>query len=184
VAHAKTQSTGNYAMPSVPAGSYTVEFVGCPNPYWVYQYYNDQYSLATATPVTVTAGSTTTGINAQLVLGGQITGTVTDNSSPPVALAKICVTATFAGDSSGGPSVHASSSLPTSFATTTNSSGGYAINGVPAGPYNMAFTDCHKHRYVVISASRYIQVSAGSTTANVNATMGLPGQITGTAQRH
>jgi hypothetical protein len=180
VGHAKTVANGTYAVPTLAAGSYTVEFIGCPSPYWVTQYYNDQYSLGSATAVIVVTGVTTTGINAQMVPGGQITGTVTDNSPSPVPLANICVTATFGGDKLGPPSAPASSSLPTSFATNTNVSGNYSINGVPAGPYNMGFTDCHAHRYVVISAVRFIQVNAGSTTASVNATMALPGEITGT----
>ncbi len=179
--HAKTNATGAYSIPAVAAGTYVVKFVGCPSPYWVYQYYNDQYSTASANPVTVTAGVTTAGINAQLVLGGQITGSVTDNSSPPVPLANMCVSAVFGG---GGapvlPSVQGSTPLPTSFATQTNSTGGYVINGVPAGPYNMGFTDCHKHKYLFVSGSSFIQVNAGATTASVNAVMGLPGQITGT----
>lgn len=179
--HAKTNAMGTYSIPAVAAGTYVVKFVGCPSPYWVYQYYNDQYSTASANAVTVTTGITTAGINAQLVLGGQITGSVTDNSSPAVPLANMCVSAVFGG---GGapvrPSVQGSTPLPTSFATQTNSTGGYVINGVPAGPYNMGFTDCHKHKYVFLSGSRFIQVNAGATTAGVNAVMGLPGEITGT----
>jgi hypothetical protein len=56
-----TGSTGTYAMAVAAAGSYNVVFEDGTAPY---QWYNDEASEATANPVNVTAGATTSGINA------------------------------------------------------------------------------------------------------------------------
>ena len=62
-------SNGSYSIPLLP-GSFTVEFTYCgstsTSPY-APQWYNDQSSLASANPISITAGSTVTGISATLV---------------------------------------------------------------------------------------------------------------------
>ena len=55
------------------------------------EYYSDKLTFQTADRVTVADGTTTTGIDASLVDGGKITGTVTDPSGKP--LSGMCVVA-------------------------------------------------------------------------------------------
>ncbi|MCI5157593.1 MAG: carboxypeptidase regulatory-like domain-containing protein [Candidatus Electrothrix sp. AUS1_2] len=77
-------STGEYTVRGLPAGGYTVKFWAFLTEY-VTAWYNDTLSRNTATSVSVAqGGSETLGINAQLVLGGKISGTVTDIDGNPV----------------------------------------------------------------------------------------------------
>src|SRR5205085_2714825 len=61
---------------------------------YVDQWWNDAASFDSATPVNLVAGVATTGIDAQLVVAGAITGTVTDRAAHPVE--GVCVQATTA----------------------------------------------------------------------------------------
>ena len=183
VGKATTSATnGTYSVKGVSPGTYAVRFTPCAtNPsfvYYVTQYYNDESSLDAADPVTVTAGSTESGIDAAMELGGQISGTVTDSSDSP--LDAVCVSADLEGGGGGG-GVRQSSTADndqTEFSTTTNSTGQYALDGIPAGQYSMSFVDCGHRGYLPTYASG-IGVSPGSTTEQA-ATMDLPATITGT----
>jgi hypothetical protein len=103
VASTQTVSSGAYALLGVPpgtepTGSVKVGFsTGCGASNYLPQYYNAQPSLASANPVTVTAGVTTSGINAAMVAGagGQITGTVLSRAASR-PLEGICAQATNA----------------------------------------------------------------------------------------
>src|SRR5271165_353651 len=145
----------------------------------VLEYYNGKPSLASADPVGVTAGATTSGVNAAMVAGGQITGTVTD-SATRAALAGICVQAS---DSSGGEVA----------STQTNSSGVYTLSALPTGSYRVGFADCaagpdNAGTYVTqyyngkatLASADPIAVTAGTTTSGINAAMVTHGEITGT----
>jgi hypothetical protein len=181
LASAQTNSSGAYTLSSVAAGSAQVGFSsGCGASNYLTQYYNGQSSLASADPVGVTAGATTSGINAAMVVGGQITGTVTD-SATKAALAGICVQA---NDSSGGEVA----------STQTNSSGVYTLSALPTGSYHVGFADCaagpdNAGTYVTqyyngkatLASADPIAVTAGTTTSGINAAMVTHGQITGTA---
>jgi len=75
-----TDSNGEYTIYSLATGSYKVEF--SPSSYgdsknYLDQFYNNQTSLDSATPINVTDGQPTPNINAVLQPGGQITGRVT-----------------------------------------------------------------------------------------------------------
>lgn len=100
---ATTDINGTYTIKSVAAGTYTVEFGGCGTlqGHYLIQSYDHQSSVTTASPVTVTPGHTTTGIDAALVTGGIITGKVTAMVGGK-ALAEVCVLAQTAG-TSGAP---------------------------------------------------------------------------------
>ena len=67
-----TDSTGHYSLPGVPTGTYTVTFSDCTGGQHLQQYFNGQSDPAATTAVAVTAGSSTTGINATLASGGAI----------------------------------------------------------------------------------------------------------------
>jgi putative cell wall-binding protein len=90
--------------------------------------YNNASTLATATPVTVVVGPVG-GVNAQLAVGGQISGQVTNASGSPVEGAD--VTAFPMGDV---PSV--------STTTQTDANGDYTLLGFATGSYAVEFNDC------------------------------------------
>ena len=180
LASAQTNSSGAYTLSSVPAGSAQVGFSsGCSASNYQTQYYKGKPSLASADPVGVTAGATTPGVNAAMVPGGQISGTVTD-SATKAALAGICVQAF---DSSGGEVA----------STQTNSSGVYTLSALPTGSYHVGFADCtagpdnagtyvtqyYKGKATLASADP-VAVTAGTTTSGINAALVTHGEITGT----
>ncbi|HTU15940.1 MAG TPA: CARDB domain-containing protein [Solirubrobacterales bacterium] len=92
------------------------------------EFYDNRRTLAEATPVSVTDGVATTGIDARLGVDGGISGTVTDSSG--AGLGGICVEAHYSGGYPAGTVGH------------TSSSGQYQVNGLGAGPYWLKFSDC------------------------------------------
>ena len=175
LASAQTNSNGAYTLSSVPAGSAQVGFSsGCGASNYLAQYYNAKPSLASADPVSVTAGATTPAINAAMVAGGQITGTVTDRATN-TALAAICVQVY---NSSGAVAA----------STQTNSSGVYTLSALPTGSYHVGFLDCNADTYVTqyynrkttLASADPVAVTAGTTTSGINAALVAHGEMTGT----
>ena len=76
---ATTADDGTYTITGLATGSYDVEFTdACGSTGdFLLQWYDDHATELTSTPVSVTAGSTVTSINAALQTGGAISGTVT-----------------------------------------------------------------------------------------------------------
>ena len=165
----KTNSSGVYTASQLAPGSYKVEFSDCAGGGHAGQFWNNKPSLSTATLVTVTAGATASGINAKLVAGGNISGTVSSSSGP---LAGICVFPFQTGQTS---------SLA---GTTTDSQGKYTLTGLAGGvTYQIQFQDCATGTYAgqwynnQPSQATANSVSAG--TAGVNATMVQAGAFSG-----
>ncbi len=123
-ASALTNANGEYVVEGLPEGTYKVGFSPSGSNY-LSQYYNGQETFSAATPVLVSAGTTTLGINVTLVEGGRISGTVTD-AYAHTGLSKIEVTAQGPGGEFG-------------FALT-NDNGEYAIAGLRAGSYKVRFS--------------------------------------------
>src|SRR5207248_444994 len=169
-------ATGHYSIAGLATDSYSVQFSDCGGTGYVTQFYNNQSSFSSANPVSVTAGATTANINAAMVLGGTITGTVTDNAATPAPLANICVDAmpSIVGGSGG-------------FAQT-DASGSYTIVGLATASYSVQFSDCDNGGYVTQyynnqpnqSSANLVSVTVGATTANINAAMMQGGSIAGT----
>jgi hypothetical protein len=120
-----TNANGEYTIEGLPEGEYKVGFFPT-NSTYLSQYYNGQTSLTSANPVLVTAGVTTTGINATLIEGAKISGTVTDAYSHG-RLAKIRISA-FSASGEGGFGF-----------SETNANGEYTITGLPTGSYKVGF---------------------------------------------
>ena len=82
-----TNSSGNYTIPSLPAGEYMVAaFPGLTSAAYINQIYNNTMNYMEATPITVGASGTVSGINFQLAQSGVITGRVTDSATgDPIA---------------------------------------------------------------------------------------------------
>jgi len=89
-------SNGEYEISGLASGSYTVEFspgylcIGCGQENYITRYYDEEASLAEAEAVPVTAGSTTSGIDARMAQGGEITGTVIDGYGYGIENLEVC----------------------------------------------------------------------------------------------
>ncbi|MCU1429015.1 MAG: hypothetical protein JWL83_3015, partial [Actinomycetia bacterium] len=96
VAQATTDATGAYTLATVPTGNVDMQFIGsglCPGGVGVNvvtQWFNNQPTQASATPVTVVTGSPTLNVDAAMVAGGSISGTVTA-AAGGAGLSGICV---------------------------------------------------------------------------------------------
>jgi hypothetical protein len=131
---ARTDATGRYTVDGVPAGAWTVEFVpddGCigQDTADAFQYYSNASTPAGATPVTVVAGETTSGIDATLIAGATIKGTVRDAGLTP--LSGVCV---VLEDTAGQPVLR----------QPTNPDGDYVLDQLPPGGFILQFIadDC------------------------------------------
>jgi Carboxypeptidase regulatory-like domain len=186
---ASTNASGEYTLTGLASSSYKVVFSTdkdcgslCPvQDNYLTQYYNGKPSFAEADAVPVTAGSTTSGIDAQMAEGGRITGKVT-NVSGGVAIEGIdvCASQTGGGDLEG--------------CASTNSDGEYMVPALPSGSYDVVFfagevckSTCPRQNYITqyyngkpsLAAVEAVQVTAGSTTSEIDAQMVEGGQITG-----
>lgn len=163
---AETNGLGEYAISGLPSGEYIVEFL---SPFgsglnYVTRYYKESATIADATPVSVSAGSADTGIDAQLGEGGRIAGVVTD-ASTNAAIKEVLVCALRSATESVGCAL-------------TNASGEYTISALPGGNYEVGF-DAGK-AYVVqyyddklsFPAAQAVVVTPGDTTAPIDAAMG------------
>jgi len=175
---ASTDATGSYIVGGLRTGNYEVQYQHFSGNH-ISEWYNDKVSCNSADPVSVSQGSTTSGVGAALAVGGSISGTVTtDGSGAP--LAGICVTAYklsgFFGSSWAG-------------SATTDSSGQYTIGGLRSGDYVVQFYDCNPVRTYIAewydnqpnsSSADLVTVAQGSDTPGINAALAVGGSISGT----
>jgi hypothetical protein len=117
-AWAYTQEDGSYTVTGLPAGNYTAKI----SHYNDYQseYYNNSISEGSATPISVSLGETTGGVNFGLASLGYITGKVTSDVD---------------GSPIGGVRVRAYGDSVNGRNTQTLSDGSYTITGLSAGSY-------------------------------------------------
>lgn len=124
-----TDASGDYALTSLPAGEYAVHFDDSGvNRNVVSQYYGGS-DFYPGTRVTLAGpGDTLSGIDAELPEGSTIAGTVTDASSGlPIAGIPVCAYAEHGLDG------------PTGRCESSESTGAYAIRGLPPGDYEVEF---------------------------------------------
>jgi len=163
-----TDADGTYIIAGLPAGDYDV----CPEAGgFLPECYDDVVDpFAAATPVPVTDGATTSGIDFVLGVGGRITGRVTDNAGNPIEGAS--VTASLAGAWWG-------------FGTaTTDADGNYTIDGLYPGDYRVeAQADGFVREYyrdtIDPSAATPVPVAEGSTTSGIDFALAVEARITG-----
>jgi hypothetical protein len=136
----------DYKIDQLITGNYRLYFEqGClaifsMDPFWVSEYFNNQSSLAEATPVSVTEGSTTSQVSAVLGPEGTITGKVTDTEGAP--LENICVEAS---DENG----------PAGIVAHTDSGGQYSLNALSGGSYKLKFSDCQDTNELIVTSEYY-----------------------------
>ena len=112
----RTDSYGNYTL-YAPAGNWKIMF----NPWaaggnYVSEWYNNKNSSGIANPVSVTAGITTSDINAQLDIGATVSGNVTGTNGAAMANVQVNV-----NNSTNG------------YGTCTKTDGSYTITGITPG---------------------------------------------------
>lgn len=163
VATADTDAGGAYlTSPGLPSGSYRIQFGGTRD--YLGEWYNTKSSFETADPLTITAPTVQTGINAMLDRGGVISGRVTNAGGAPLA----GITVVAGGQSGEGDA-------------TTDAGGNYTINGLPSGEYTVRARPSSDAANLV-TTEQTVTVTAPGTTSNINFTMTsgatLSGRIT------
>ena len=148
-----TNANGEYTITGLASGEYTVKFSAST---YASQNYNNQPIGAKPTPVVVTAGATTSAINAALQPSGQITGKVTDAASKKaLSGATVC---TAEGED----------------CVTTNEAGEYTLAGLGGGNYTVMFSATgyvsqYYNGKANASEATPVSVKAGATTTAINA---------------
>ena len=168
---ATTDASGRYRLGSMGPTTYKLQFVDYDDVF-VTEWHDDKADWATADPVRLTAGMTTT-VNAELTAGGVVAGTVTDEDS---------------GSPLQGISVSLSDAATGGYVSglTTDAGGAYRFAGLVAGDYVLRFRD-YDDRYLEEyyddqphrSSADPVSVTAGMTTT-VNAELTAGGVIAGT----
>ncbi len=152
---AETNSNGEYKIEGLPKGSsYAVHFYA----------YSDNFLDSSAENVSVEVGVTTHGVDAKLLVGGQITGKVTD-ASTHAGIEDVQVCAEASGEVYGR-------------CDDTNSSGEYTISSLPSSSYAVTFYPVEEGPYLPQSESG-ISVTAGGAPSTANAELHTGGQISG-----
>ena len=175
-----TDSSGNYINEEgVPTGTYYVQ-TSNPLSYFEELYDNipcTRCDVTTGTPIAVTVGSTTAGINFALVLGGNISGTITDAvTGAPIENSSISIF-----DSNGEQVASAVSDSAGNYTTIGALTTGayYALAEppdqihVPEVYDNISCFQCSE------TSGTPISVTTGLTTSGINFSLGVGGAISG-----
>ncbi|HEX4116401.1 MAG TPA: carboxypeptidase regulatory-like domain-containing protein [Solirubrobacteraceae bacterium] len=160
---ATTGADGEYLISGLGNGEYEVEFFPAPDEDYLTRYYGGEGEPAEAQPVTVVWGNITPGVDAQLQLGGRISGAAHD-SRTGAPLEGILVCALAIKDEYPG-------------CTITGPGGLYATPVLPGGEYDVGFADPHVYltQYYngvsSISQADPVKVTPGGSTPEVGALM-------------
>jgi hypothetical protein len=173
---------GHYRLVGIPTGEYKLRFSpGFPggDPDYLTLYYPDAERVEGGAPLHLVDGSTVTGIDVAMHLGGTISGTVLDGAGNPVQGARACVYPIL-GNTNGGYCIGHSA--------TTLADGSYTIHGVPSGEYKVSFSTSQSGNYLpqfypeqpTRSAGGAVTVTAPGAVAGIDATLQSGGVISGT----
>ena len=172
-----SNASGAYTRGGLPAGVYYVRTSSTLN--YVDQLWNSipctPCTVTQGTPIVVTAGTTQTNINFNLMPGGTVTGTVRNAALSPLAAVQVQAFA-----ASGGNLIRS---------VGTNGSGVYTLSGLPTGSYFLRTAAASNHVDEiydnVVAAGRLptagtpVSVTALATTANIDFTLATGLSITG-----
>lgn len=123
--HVMTDESGRFEHAGLPAGGYKLNFVPQRyEPSWNYvqEWWQDKRDAESATVITLSEGTSKTGVDAELTPGASFAGRVTDTEGRPIDDAVI-----FAR---GSGSEYSAKSWP---------DGTYKVEGLPAGTYALRF---------------------------------------------
>ena len=182
-----TDALGHYSIPGVGTGKYRLRAVDV----WPYawsnedrgkfldQWYDDAYSLQSASDVPVTAGAETGGVDIGLERPGRVAGTVTD--------------AAGAGIRNAAVEVQRYDGVRWRYVgyATTDGHGSYVVDHLPPAEYRVLFTPPWHSHYAseyydgsyTGAGARLVTVGAGRTTSGIDAVLErssrLGGKVTG-----
>ncbi|HSC20124.1 MAG TPA: carboxypeptidase-like regulatory domain-containing protein [Solirubrobacterales bacterium] len=123
---AKSDDNGNYQVNGLPSGEYSVYYEGWNQVNYLREFYEDAELWAQATRIQVTAPGTTGGVDAELARGAQIFGHVSQaGTGLPLPEAFVCAEQEAPGENQE--------------CDMTDAEGNYALIGLPAGRYLVAF---------------------------------------------
>jgi hypothetical protein len=172
--------TGVFTVAGLLAGNYFARITNQGT--WIDQLYDhlpcNGCTATTGTPIVVTVGATTGGVNFTLTQGGAISGTVTDaNTAAALNGANVQVfssTGTFIkGNNTNSSGLYTLSGLaPGSYFVKTQLSGG--LNYIDELYDNIPCGSCN------VTSGTAVVVAAGATTAGINFALTPGGSITGT----
>ncbi len=177
-----TDAAGVYEIQGLPTGSYRVRFDPGAAARYLRQYFDGKATLAEAEPVAVTAGETTGGVDAAMVEGESISGTVTDAADGAAApLVRVC-----ARNAANGRIDRCDQ---------TDTEGRYAIVGLAAGEYVVRFSPGYlsgsvgtpNRNYVAqyfdgkatLAEAEPVTVRKGAGSAGIDAAMHEGGKVSG-----
>lgn len=180
-----TDSNGLYDLAYLEQGVYRIEFQenGSRN-FYLDEFYNNAYSLDSATSITVPRSTTVPNINITLTSGGGISGKVTNPANQ--AVADVIVSAWQPQVNDAGDSVWEMVGT----GGLTDATGRYTITRLKPGAYRLYFDDFNLRRYAAqyynnaptIETATDIQVQADQITPNINAQLakaaGIQGRVT------
>ncbi len=164
-----TDSSGHYTVGGLVGGDYKVQFGGSA---YLTEWWNDRTDFDSADPVVVALGADTSGVDAALVRGGSISGSVTAAvSGEPVESVYVTVW-----------------SLDYDFfgSDWTDSSGHYTVGGLTAGDYKVRFRPAAPYfgewwdDQSSFSTANPVTVALGADTSGINAILEVGGSISGT----
>ncbi|HEY3383078.1 MAG TPA: carboxypeptidase regulatory-like domain-containing protein [Vicinamibacterales bacterium] len=172
-----TDASGNYVSTGLSAGTYYVRT----DPFGAYiqtAYLNQiclGCAITTTTPVIVSQGQTTGGIDFALVVGGQISGRMTN-----------------AADGTGAPGVSVEICSPTGNCfgrvTPPDSTGNYITFGLPAGTYFVRTNGSHFFVNKLyndlpfgtnVTSGTPVPVTLGAVTGGINFSLSAGGRVSG-----
>lgn len=170
-----TDDAGYYEAGGLAPGSYVVHFTPDKPTGLLAEYYDDAMNPTSATPVTVTPGQTTAGIDAALAPAAIVRGDVTTTSGAPVAGATV---AAYSTTGAGGVQAIAQ--------TTTDGDGSYTI-AARAGTYVVAFTPQTQDNLLTeyyddsadFAGATPVTVAVGHDAVGIDAQLTAAGSITG-----
>ena len=120
----RSNAAGDYVTNGLPVGTYYLKIVNAPG--YIPELYDSIVCLGcsalTGTPVSVTAGNTTPGIDFSLEPGGTISGTITSNATG-LGIANVYL------------ELFNASGVKVANTPNSNASGQYTYGGLPAGTY-------------------------------------------------
>jgi hypothetical protein len=171
---AKTGAGGEYTVSELRPESYDVEFFVSPESKLNYmaQFYDGKLLPGEASAVPVTAGGTTSGIDAELSPGAEMAGKVTDaETGAPIDEALACALRTNAQGSLEAPSC-----------AISEASGEYTIRGLPSGSYKLGciakgFEVQYYNGKSSAVEAELVSVTAPALTRGINVAL-KPGSLT------
>ena len=171
---ATTSGGGLYTLAGLPPGAYRVGFVD-PTGKYLSEFFDNKFAVDKASDITVYAGAPTPNVNAQLALPASIQGNVTNSAGAGVSGIAIRV---FLNDGAGHWYAVGG--------TTTEGSGGYLVENLPAGHLRVQFSDPADHYLTqfynsaaTLAGAKDVAATAGQSSSGISARLVVASRIAG-----